>query len=164
MPTKLLTSERLVLPPLRRHWILLVRALTPPVVASAVGLALVDVVGRGLLPADLRLLVTLGIAAALGMAAISVWLRWEGDSLTVTDQRVVLEEGVLQRVSKVIPLNRIQDVTTVQTPLGRILDYGTVEIDAAGPSGAERFAYVRGPLRVRDELSALIDRYERGAA
>ena len=60
--------------------------------------------------------------------------------------------------------NRVQDVTTIQTPFGRLLDYGTVEIDAAGPSGAERFAYVRGPLRVRDELSALIDRYERGAA
>ena len=164
MPAQLLTGERLALPPLRRHWILLARNLMPPGLASAFGVALVDVVARRLLPADLRPWLTLAIAAAAGLSVIAVWLRWEGDSLTVTDQRVVLEEGVLRRTSKVIPLNRVQDVSTVQTMLGRVLDYGTVEIDAAGTSGAERFAYVRSPVRVRDQVSALVARVESGAA
>jgi uncharacterized membrane protein YdbT with pleckstrin-like domain len=164
MPTQLLTGERLALPPLRRHWILLARNLASPAITSALAMAMVDVVARGLLPADVRLLLTLAIAVPYVMSVIAVWLRWEGDSLTVTDQRVVLEEGVFQRVSKVIPLNRVQDVATVQTMLGRILDYGTVEIDAAGPGGAERFAYVRGPMRVRDQVSALVARFARGAA
>jgi uncharacterized membrane protein YdbT with pleckstrin-like domain len=159
MPTRLLTSERLLLPPLRRHWILLVRGLAPPLLAAALGVAVVDVLARGLLPADLRLVLTLGIAAAVGLSAIGVWLRWEGDSLTVTDQRVILEEGVLRRTSTVIPLDRVQDVSTVQTLVGRILDYGTVEIDAAGAGGAERFEFVTGPLRVRDQVSALIHRF-----
>jgi uncharacterized membrane protein YdbT with pleckstrin-like domain len=164
MPTPLLTGERLALPPLRRHWVLLVRNLTAPVVAAATGAALVDVAARGLLQADVRLLLTVADVAMLGLWTIAVWLRWEGDSLTVTDQRVVLEEGVFQRTSKVIPLNRVQDVSTVQTLLGRVLDYGTVEIDAAGQSGAERFEYVRGPVRVRDQVSALVARFARGAA
>jgi uncharacterized membrane protein YdbT with pleckstrin-like domain len=164
MPTQLLTGERLVLPPLRRHWALLARNLTGPALAAAVCAAVLDVVARGLLPADLRLLLTVADVAMLGLWTIAVWLRWEGDSLTVTDQRVVLEEGVFQRSSKVIPLNRVQDVSTVQTLLGRVLDFGTVEIDAAGPSGAERFAYVRSPMRVRDQVSALIARFARGAA
>jgi uncharacterized membrane protein YdbT with pleckstrin-like domain len=161
MATRLLTSERLLLPPLRRHWILLLRGLAPPLLAAALGLAVLDVLARGLLPADLRLVLTLAIGAAVGLAAIGVWLRWEGDSLTVTDQRVVLEEGVLRRTSTVIPLDRVQDVSTVQTLLGRILDYGTVEIDAAGASGAERFEFVSGPLRVRDQVSVLIHRFAR---
>lgn len=160
---RLLTSERLLLPPLRRHWILLVRGLAPALLGAVVGLGVVDVLARGLLPADLRLVATLAIAAAVGLSLIGVWLRWEGDSLTVTDQRVVLEEGVLRRTSKVIPLDRVQDVSTVQTLLGRILDYGTVEIDAAGASGAERFDFVSGPLRVRDQVSALVHRYAREA-
>jgi uncharacterized membrane protein YdbT with pleckstrin-like domain len=164
MPTQLLTGERLVLPPLRRHWVLLVRNLAAPVLAAVGGAALVEVVARWLLPADLRLLLTVADVAMLGLWTIAVWLRWEGDSLTVTDQRVVLEEGVFQRTSKVIPLGRVQDVSTVQTLLGRLLDYGTVEIDAAGPSGAERFVYVRGPVRVRDQVSALVARVTRGAA
>jgi uncharacterized membrane protein YdbT with pleckstrin-like domain len=164
MATRLLIGERLALTPLRRHWALLVRNLAPPTLAAALSLALVDVVARGLLPPDLRLLLTAAIGAPFGLTVIAVWMRWEGDSLTVTDQRVVLEEGVFLRTSKVIPLNRVQDVSTVQTMLGRILDYGTVEIDAAGAGGAERFAYVRGPMRVRDQVWALIARFERGVA
>lgn len=164
MRTQLLTGERLVLPPLRRHWIVLVRNLASPALGAALAVGLVDVVARGLLPADLRLLLTLAVAAPLGLSVIAVWLRWEGDSLTVTDQRVVLLEGVFQRTTRVIPLNRVQDVSTVQTLLGRILDYGTVEIDAAGANGAERFAYVRAPMRVRDQVSVLVARSTRDAA
>jgi len=164
MRTQLLTGERLALPPLRRHWILLVRNLASPVLAALLCLGLVDVVARGLLPPDLRLLLTLAVAVPFGLWVIVTWLRWEGDSLTVTDQRVVLLEGVFQRRSKVVPLVRVQDVSTVQTLLGRILDYGTVEIDAAGAGGAERFAYVAGPMRVRDQVSALVARARREAA
>jgi len=164
MRTQLLTGERLALPPLRRHWILLVRNLASPVLAAALSVGLVDVVARGLLPPDVRLLLTLAVAVPFGLAIIAVWLRWEGDSLTVTDQRVVLQEGVFGRTTRVIPLVRVQDVSTVQTVLGRILDYGTVEIDAAGASGAERFAYVSGPVRVRDQVSALVARSMRVVA
>jgi uncharacterized membrane protein YdbT with pleckstrin-like domain len=158
MRTQLLTGERLVLPPLRRHWILLARNLASPVLAAVLFVGLVDVVARGLLPSDLRLLLTLAVAVPFGLLVIMVWLRWEGDSLTVTDQRVVLLEGVVQRTTRVIPLVRVQDVSTVQTLLGRILDYGTVEIDAAGTGGAERFAYVSHPVRVRDQVWALVAR------
>jgi len=164
MRTQLLTGERLALPPLRRHVVLLVRNLASPVLAAVLSVGLVDVVARGLLPSDVRLLLTLAVAVPSGLSVIVVWLRWEGDSLTVTDQRVVLLEGVFQRRSKVVPLVRVQDVSTVQTLLGRILDYGTVEIDAAGAGGAERFAYVAGPMRVRDQVSALVDRSTRSAA
>jgi uncharacterized membrane protein YdbT with pleckstrin-like domain len=164
MRTQLLTGERLALPPLRRHWILLVRKLAAPALAAVLSVGLADVVARGLLPSDVRLLLTLAVAVPFGLSVIAVWLRWEGDSLTVTDQRVVLLEGVFQRTSKVIPLVRVQDVSTVQTLLGRILDYGTVEIDAAGATGAECFAYVSQPLRVRDQVTALVDRATRNVA
>ena len=164
MPTPLLTGERLALPPLRRHWILLVRNLSSPALTAALAAAMVDVVARGLLAADVRLLLNLAIAAPYILSVIVVWLRWEGDSLTVTNQRVVLEEGVFQRVSKVIPLNRVQDVSTVQTLFGRIFDYGTVEIDAAGAGGAGQFAFVRSPVRVRDRVTALVARSRSEAA
>jgi uncharacterized membrane protein YdbT with pleckstrin-like domain len=164
MRTQLLTGERLALPPLRRHWILLARNLASPALAAVLSVGLVDVVARGLLPGDVRLLLTLAVAALVGLSVIAVWLRWEGDSLTVTDQRVVLLEGVFQRTSRVIPLVRVQDVSTVQTLLGRILDYGTVEIDAASAGGAERFAYVSRPLRVRDQVWVLVARSTGNAA
>ena len=162
MPTQLLASENLVLPPRHRHGIVIVRTLLPAVLATALPVLVVDVAARRVVPADLRLLVTVGAAALLGLWVLAALVRWEGDSLTVTDQRVVLEEGVFQRCSRAIPLNRVQDVATAQSLLGRLLDYGTVEIDAAGAGGAERFTYVRGPQRVRDQVFALIGRLSRG--
>src|SRR5262245_16415729 len=107
MRTHLLTGERLAVPPLRRHWILLVRNLASPALAAVLAVGFVDVVARGLLPADVRLLLTLAVAAPFGLSVIAVWLRWEGDSLTVTDQRVVLVEGVLHRTTRVVLLNRV---------------------------------------------------------
>jgi uncharacterized membrane protein YdbT with pleckstrin-like domain len=158
MPKQLLSGERLVLPPLRRHWVLVAHSVVPAAVVTAVFLVLVDVVGSGVIGGDLRLLASATILAVLVLRVLTVWLRWEGDSLTITDQRVLLEEGVFQRTSRVIPLNRVQDVSTSQTLLGRLLGYGTVEIDAAGPGGAERFAYVGRPQAVRDQVFALLDR------
>src|SRR5205823_3658904 len=125
-----------------RHWIVLVRGLLPATLTAVAFLFLVDVVAGGSLPGGLRLVATLAAVAVLGLVGLVVWLRWLEDSLTITDQRVILEEGVFQRTSRVIPLDRVQDVSTTQTLIGRMVGYGTVEIDAAGTSGGERFAYV----------------------
>src|SRR5205823_1864513 len=120
--------------------------------AIVLGVILAGVVAVGLLALRLRGMrdsisygpfLAGGAVVVLDVWMLLVWLRWAEDSLTVTDQRVLLEEGVLVRSSRVIPLHRVQDVSTTQTLLGRILGYGTVEIDAAGTGGSERFAYVR---------------------
>src|SRR5690349_17358545 len=112
MPKQLLAGESLVLPPLHRHWIVLVRSLFAPVLVSLLLLVAADIVGASVLPGDLRLVLTLLVLSVLGVWAIVVWIQWAAASLTVTDQRVILEQGVLQRQSKVIPLDRVQDVST----------------------------------------------------
>jgi uncharacterized membrane protein YdbT with pleckstrin-like domain len=154
MPKQLIGGEHLVLPPVRHHWIVLVQKLGPPLLGVLVFLVLLDSVAGGLLPADLRLLGSAAALVLIGLWTIVAWLRWTEDSLTVTDQRVILEIGVLRRTSVVIPLNRVQDVSTTQTLVGRLLDYGSVEIDAAG-GGSEHFAYVGSPERLRDAVFLL---------
>ncbi len=150
MPRELIAGEHLLLPPVRHHWILLVRKLGWPVAGTALFLAVVDSMARGLLPADVRALCTAAVLAGVGLWTIVAWLRWTEDSLTVTDLRVILEEGVIRRSSTAIPLDRVQDVSTTQTLLGRLLGYGCVEIDAAGSAGCERFSHVGSPERLRD--------------
>jgi len=158
MPKQLLAGESLALPPIHRHWILIVRGLFPITLTSVIFLLLVDGAMGGLLPGAVRLVLTLAAVAVVGLVGIVVWLRWLEDSLTVTDQRVILEEGVFRRNSRVIPLDRVQDVSTSQTLIGRVLGYGTVEIDAAGTSGGERFAYVAAPEQLRDQVFLLTER------
>ncbi len=157
---KMLAGESLVLPPLHRHWVWLAKDLVVPAVGMTILLAAVDWLAVSFVPPDLRVLFTLVVLAAVGLWAIVVWLQWNAASLTVTDQRVILEEGIFQRTSKVMPLDRVQDVSTKQTLLGRVLDYGIVEIDVAGSS--EIFPYVRSPEMLRDQVFVLSEQLRRG--
>ena len=160
MPRYLLADET-ELVTVRRHWILLARSLAVPLAILVLALALNVVVP---LPADLRLAVILFALALAGLWLIVAWVRWAATSLTVTDKRVLLETGILNRSSKVIPLTRIQDVSTRASLLGRLLGYGTIEIDAAGPGGSEVLDHVPGPDLVRDHVFVVAERQRRTAA
>lgn len=160
MPKHLLADETEVMT-VRRHWILLVRSLLVPAAILVLALAL-GVVGS--IPGDLRLALTLLALALAGLWLIVAWIRWSSASLTVTDQRVLLESGILNRTSKVIPLNRIQDVSTRESLLGRLFGYGTVEIDAAGLEGSEVLDHVPSPEVVRDQVFVVSERLRRAAA
>jgi uncharacterized membrane protein YdbT with pleckstrin-like domain len=163
MPKNLLAGESMVLQPLRKHWIVVVNGLWLP---SVIGLVLLFIVfaipSPNQVVADIRLLGSLIILVVWGVWAIVVYLQWSSASLTVTDQRVILEEGVFRRDSKVIALDRVQDVSTKQSLLGRVLRYGLVEIDAAGVQGAETFDYCRSPELLRDQVFMLSEQLRRG--
>lgn len=155
MPKQLLSNENRVLPPIRRHWIWPTRQVAPVAMLLLVVIVIVDTAGSIVLPAVARLLATLVLLAAIGAWMIVAWAQWAANTLTVTDQRVILEEGILVRRSKVIPLDRIQDIQTTQTLLGRLLDYGTIEINVAATQGTEIFRYLRSPELLRDQVYVL---------
>lgn len=155
----------MVVQPLRKHWIVLVSGLWLPTVIGLVLLFIVYALtslSNSSTMGDIRLLGTLIILLLWGSWAIVVYLQWASASLTVTDQRVILEEGVFTRDSKVIALDRVQDVSTKQSLLGRMLKYGLVEIDAAGLRGAETFDYCKSPELLRDQVFMLSEQLRRG--
>src|SRR5262245_5397881 len=137
----LLAGESMVLPPIRKHWVVLVRGMLWPTLIGLFILVLLDGVFLGVQIGDVRVLLTLVVLATLAGWAYIVWLNWQAAMLTVTDQRVILEEGIVIRTSKVIPLDRVQDVSTRQNLFGRVFDYGSVEIDTAGAIPNELFNY-----------------------
>ncbi len=160
MPRYLLPGENLVVT-VHRHWIVLLQQLLLPALLVLAVLAVTLVVS---LPGEVRLLVTLAGLAAAGLWMIAGWVRWSSVSLTVTDHRVLLETGILSRESKVIPLDRVQDVATRQSLAGRLFGYGTVEIDAAGPTGSELLDHVPKPHQLRDQVFAVSETLRRTAA
>ncbi len=165
MPKNLLAGESMVLQPLRKHWIVLVNGLWLPTVIGIVLLFIVYAIpnpNNNPTIGDARVVGTLIILLVWGAWAIVVYLQWSSASLTVTDQRVIVESGVFTRDSKVIALDRVQDVSTTQSLLGRLLKYGLVEIDAAGVRGAETFDYCRSPELLRDQVFMLSEQLRRG--
>jgi uncharacterized membrane protein YdbT with pleckstrin-like domain len=134
-----------------RHWFLLVRHLLMAIIVLAAVLTLITLT-RTVLSSDVRLVLLLAALAFLGFWSIVAWIRWTADALTLTDQRVILETGIFNRVTKVIALDRVTDVGTRQSVLGSLLGYGTVDIHTASLGGAEYFSSVPFPDQVRDEV------------
>jgi len=134
------------------HWVMPLKAMALPVLLVVLVVLGGDVLLRGNLGGEVRLVLTLLALALAGAWAIVTWIRWTATSFTITDQRVILDSGVFSRSSRVIPIDRVQDVATRRSLVGRILGYGTVEIDAAGSQGAERLDYVPAPDAFRDQV------------
>jgi len=148
MSNELMPGETLVLKE-RQHWVVMIKPLLLPV-ALVILVGLLDVFEA--IPRDYRILATLAAVALLGLWLIVVWIRWSSRSFTITDRRVILNTGVLSRASKVIALDRVQDISTNQSLLGRMLGYGRIEIDSAGVAGAEGLSALPRPERFRDEV------------
>ena len=161
MASDLLPGENLILKD-HQHWIMLIRALVIPVVLLIIG-AIVDfTVKSGTGIPHFRILVTLVAIAIALLWLIVVWIRWQATSYTLTDQRIIIETGVFGRSSKIIPIDRVQDCTTKQTLIGRILGYGRVEVDAAGAQGAEVLNPLPSPAQFRDQVFVQSERRRGG--
>jgi uncharacterized membrane protein YdbT with pleckstrin-like domain len=148
MSDHLLPGESFVLQK-HRHWIVAVKSMLLPVL---IVVATVLAAFLSFVPSDYRLIAVLAAVAIAGLSAIVVYIRWTAASFTLTNQRVLLNYGVFNRSSKVIPIDRVQDVSTQQSLLGRAFGYGRVEIDAAGSAGAEVLDHMPDPNGFRDQV------------
>ena len=162
MASQLLPGEVLVLKD-HPHWIVIVKSLAAPIVLLIVALV-VDLTAYNTGIQHLRLIVTLGAIAIAGLWLIVVWIRWQSTSYTLTNQRIKIETGVFSRQSKMIPIDRVQDCTTKQSLIGRMLGYGRVEVDAAGAQGAEVLDHLPNPTVFRDQVFVQSEKRRTGAA
>ena len=161
MTSQLLPGENLVLKD-HPHWIVVVKSLVAPIVLLIVAV-IIDFTAKNTGIDNLQLIVTLGAIAIAGLWLIVVWIRWQSTSYTLTDQRIKIETGVFGRQSKMIPIDRVQDCTTKQSLVGRMLGYGRVEVDAAGAQGAEVLDHLPNPGVFRDQVFVQSERRRQGA-
>jgi uncharacterized membrane protein YdbT with pleckstrin-like domain len=75
--------------------------------------------------------------------AVMAWVfwhvvEWYYDRFVLTNKRLMLITGIISRDVGMMPLARVTDMKYTQTPLGRVLGYGTFEIESAGQDQALR--------------------------
>lgn len=134
-PAKLLApDERLVLV-LRPH----VKVLLPPVLVLILT-APVATFLTGLVPDNsfrpaLRWAVV-GVAAIVVLRWV-IWpfLVWFNTVYAITDRRLVIRTGVLNRAGHDMPLTRLNDVSFSHNVIQRILGCGTLTVESAGERG-----------------------------
>jgi uncharacterized membrane protein YdbT with pleckstrin-like domain len=161
MTSQLLPGETLVLMD-HPHWIVILKSLIAPIILLIVAAVIDLTVDHTGIP-NFRTIVSLAAIAIAGLWLIVVWIRWQSTSYTLTDQRIKIETGVFGRQSKMIPIDRVQDCTTKQSLVGRMLGYGRVEVDAAGAQGAEVLNHLPNPSVFRDQVFVQSEKRRGGA-
>lgn len=102
------------------------------------------------------LLVPLAVLGVVAVGALRYWFF----RFRITEERILIREGVLQRTSLDLPFDRIQGINVRRSPLDRLLGLVTVGLDTAGSEATEgELPSVRAALA--DELSARIGAGER---
>jgi membrane protein YdbS with pleckstrin-like domain len=120
----------------KRHWIQLATEFT----VGAVATILMGYITGWLTKQNQASLVTVVLIL---WAAVIAWVAWKVadywyDRFILTNKRVMVVSGIITRNVAMMPLLRVTDMKYVQSPLGRILGYGTFELESAGQEQALR--------------------------
>lgn len=154
-PEKVLHDDELVLWHRHPHWrrvagpALLLPLLT---LAAGVGIGLVE---RFVAPGwqvALYALVAGGWLLLVWWRCVWPWLRWRRTHFVLTDQRVLVREGVLSRREIVIDLRDVSDVTYRRSVSERLVGSGTLVVRSATAP-----PLVCGAMAQTRKVQALID-------
>jgi putative membrane protein len=123
---------------------------------------------RGLLPVIVAVWAADLMGQALGAAMLALllvgsWVRWLRFTWRVDDDGLVIEQGLLQRRRRVIPLERIQAVQAQRSLRHRVLGVVGLRVEAIGGSETEGQLDALTPSMARQVQHALVARRD-GAA
>ena len=74
-----------------------------------------------------------GVFVILGLSLFVSWVPWNARWFILTDRRVIVRWGVLNKHQAAVLLDRVQDASLSRPfPLSMIRDYGVIFIETAG--------------------------------
>ncbi|GAA1646934.1 PH domain-containing protein [Catellatospora bangladeshensis] len=118
----------------RRHPISLAKSL---LILSAYTGLLITLAAQRIKPQYTGRVIALLAVGALLLAAFRA-ADWRLGRFVLTNKRLMLVRGVFNRRVSMLPLMHVTDMRYFQSPLGRLLNYGTFHIDGASRRGGMR--------------------------
>jgi len=134
-PERLLGEHEEIVYDLHPHWWALIGPVLLAVVivaASSLGWVLLP---GGELHWPSRLAATGVALLILVIFGLPRYLRWVTTHFVLTTDRLIFRSGVLAKISREIPLERLNDVTFTQSLWERIIGAGDLLIESAGERG-----------------------------
>lgn len=149
----LLGEREKILVVARQHWFILARNILLEIITMA---AIVVMIGLGLtlLPAFGGLITAAG--ALLFLLPLATLIRdilnWTNREFIITSHRVMQVSGIFNKAVIDSSLDKVNDVKMVQSALGRIFDYGDIEILTASELGVNLFRKIEQPIRFKTAM------------
>jgi hypothetical protein len=129
-------------------------------VASQRYLTNVSVAGQ---PGGTVVLIACGLISLFVLISACLdYLRWNNEQYVVTDQRVIQLRGIFNKDVIDSSLDKINDVELRQSWLGRIFDYGTIEILTASDVGINEMRRMGHPLDFKRAMLQAKHNYAHG--
>jgi uncharacterized membrane protein YdbT with pleckstrin-like domain len=79
-------------------------------------------------------------------------MDWTNLQFIVTTRRVVHVKGVFNKSVIDSSLEKVNDVKMEQSYLGRVFDYGDIEILTASELGVNKFAFIEQPVKFKTAM------------
>lgn len=135
----------------RQSWVVLLREALIDLVIALVIIAITAVaVSRPELSPWSWLLTLLLLFPAFRFAL--QFIDWSNRSYIVTNRRVIQVEGTINKNVIDSSLEKVNDVRLAQSVLGRMLNYGDVEILTASEMGSNLFQRINDPIRFKTAM------------
>ncbi len=90
---------------------------------------------------------------------IKPYLLYRCSEFSVTDKRVLVKTGILQRHTLETLLTKVENISVDQSLWGRLLNYGTITVTGTGGT-KEQFARIAAPLEFRKQIQAATLKYQ----
>jgi len=112
--------------------------------------------GAAVTDGALRTVVLVAAFVVILVWAVLPFLRWLTWTYTVTNRRLIEQKGLLTRTGRVIPLNRINDVSFEKHLSDRLLGCGTLIVHDASEQAGLRIHDVPRVEDVHRQLTSLV--------
>lgn len=130
----------------RQHWIIYLKPF----------LLLLIAIGLFVIPTkDMALLMQVCMSVVLLVVA-AIWAVniYGGRKYILTNRRLILKRGILRRESTDLVLRRCEGVSISQTILGRMLNYGDVNVSTG--EVANKFVQIENPVQFSSQINQQI--------
>lgn len=154
----------------RQHAFVLISNILTEMVLIAVLIA-AGVAARAAFPSPIVLGLPVGqvVLIACGLISLVVlisafldYLRWNNEQYIVTDHRVIQIRGIFNKDVIDSSLDKINDVELRQSWLGRMFDFGTIEILTASDVGINQMRWIAHPLQFKRAMLEAKHNFNRG--
>jgi len=141
-------KEKIVLKE-RQHWTLIARQLVSWGAVSVIVLLFTAVLVVPL--GGLALVVLLALVFPFWRIAVNL-LNWWNEQYVITNRRVIQLEGIINKHSIDSSLEKVNDVVLEQSAVGRMLNYGDLQILTASEMGVNLFRRIAHPVKFKTQM------------
>ena len=144
----LLAENEVIVVQTRQHWIVWAKSFLVNAILLVVIVALAIVaMPLGFISIALACLTIIPIGAF-----VRTYLGWWNEEYLVTNRRVIQAEGIINKHVIDSSLEKVNDVVLDQSFLGRMFDYGDIEILTASEGGVNKLHKIASPVRFKTEM------------